>query len=101
MAKLKDGFFDCTGVIDELISGMNNAVKALFNGQFIAYCDSTRLIAQGLSALKKGVGDELAAKDATIERLKAELRECGREIVEVNPCAGIYEDDEGGDIDGK
>ena len=66
---------DNTAMIDRLIADLNTALKALFNGQGIAFCDAVRMIAQGLATLKKGVENDMAEREATIKRLEQEIED--------------------------
>ena len=66
---------DNTAMIDRLIADLNTALKALFNGQGIAFCDAVRMIAQGLASLKKGVENDMAEREATIKRLEQEIED--------------------------
>lgn len=66
---------DNAAMIDRLIADLNTALKALFNGQGIAFCDAVRMIAQGLATLKKGVENDTAEREATIKRLEQEIED--------------------------
>lgn len=75
MDKLDKGLYDNAAMCDKLISDLNSAVKFLFNGQGIAFCDAVRMIAQGLASLKKGVENDMAEREATIKRLEQEIED--------------------------
>ena len=55
------GLLDTEGMFDSLVADLNNALKYLFNGQCVAFCDAMQKIAVKIMALKKGVMDDLAA----------------------------------------
>ena len=75
MDKLDKGLYDHAGMIDRLIADLNSAMKYLFNGQSIAFCDAVRMLAQGLAALKEGVARELADREETIRQLRQEIED--------------------------
>jgi hypothetical protein len=60
---------------DALIADLNTSLRYLFEGQCIAYCDAIQKIAVKIAALKNGLLNELAAKNETIDRLRADQRE--------------------------
>lgn len=64
------GLLDTEEMFDSLIADLNNALKYLFAGQCVAFCDAMQKIAVKIMALKKGVLNDLAAKDKAIEGLK-------------------------------
>ena len=60
---------------DKLISDLNSAMKYLFNGQSIAFCDAVRMIAQGLASLKTGIENDKAGLEDTIRELRQQINE--------------------------
>ena len=70
-------------LINTIIQDLNSAIKCLFNGQYIAFCDTVRSIAQRLALLNDGVKRDLQSRDNTINELKERLRSMGCEVVEV------------------
>jgi len=69
------GLYENAAMCDKLIADLNSAVKALFDGQCIAFCDAVRMIAQGLASLKKGVEADMADRDETIRQLRQEIED--------------------------
>lgn len=63
---------------DKLISDLNSAMKYLFNGQSIAFCDAVRMIAQMLATLKNGIEADEAERDRTIKELQQQIEDMGR-----------------------
>lgn len=75
MDKLDKGLYDNAAMCDKLISDLNTALKALFNGQGIAFCDAVRMIAQGLASLKNGIEADMAERDRTIKELRQQIED--------------------------
>ncbi len=65
-----NGLYDNEGVCDAGILILNNAMKNLASGQYIAFCDGISQAAKILDNLKKGIKDERASYEKTIEELK-------------------------------
>ena len=70
-------------LIDSLIEDLNNGIRNLTGGQYIAWCQMNGQIVQKLINLKKGVEAEIKNREEIIETLKAELRAAGREVVDI------------------
>ena len=70
-------------LINTITQDLNGAIKCLFNGQYIAFCDAIRSIAQRLALLNDGVKRDIQSRDNTINELKERLRSMGCEVVEV------------------
>lgn len=64
------GLYDNEGLCDSLILDCNNAVKVLFSGNYVSFCNVIVQMVQKLSNLKKGIKNDMAGKDETIEELK-------------------------------
>ena len=73
-----NGIMDNEGLIDTLLVDTNNLIKYLINGQNIAFCDLIHSIAVRLNNLKKGIKNDMAAKDEEI----AELRRVNDKLAE-------------------
>ena len=80
-----NGVLENEEMFDSIISDINNSMRCLILGQYIAFCDSMHQTAYKLSLLKKGVTNDLAHKDEVIEDLKNQLRLCGADLKEVTP----------------
>ena len=97
--KLNDGkgLWDNAGLIDSMVLDLNSIMKHLISGQYIAFCDQLRLMAQKLVNLKTGMKNELADRDAQ----RAELRKLNDELaaqvygVPVDPGTANKTDSEG------
>lgn len=64
------GLYDNAGLCDTLIVDCNNLVKQAMTGQYIACCNTVVQMVRKLGNLKKGIQDDIASKDRTIEELK-------------------------------
>ena len=69
-------------LIDSLILDLNNLPKQLFEGQYIQFCSVVSQMGQKLVNLREGIKKDLEGKDRTIEILKQELRDAGREVTD-------------------
>lgn len=69
------GLYDNAAMCDRLIADLNGAVKYLFNGQSIAFCDAVRMTAQGLATLKKSIETDMADRDNTIRELRQQIED--------------------------
>ena len=64
------GLYNNEGLCDSLILDCNNAVKVLFSGNYVSFCNVIVQMVQKLSNLKTGIKNDMAGKDETIEELK-------------------------------
>lgn len=69
-------------LIESLIVDCNTAIQSLTAGQYIAWCNKMVEIYKKLKLLQKGVSDDIGNRNKTIETLKEQLKQCGREIKE-------------------
>lgn len=67
-------------LIDGLIVDCSNAVGAMTQGKYILWCRTMTEMARKLCILKDGVAQAIAAKDKTIEDLKAALKESDNNV---------------------
>lgn len=79
---MANGLMTNTELMDTMLTDLNNGVKALLAGQYIAACDAVTQIAQKLVALRTAVDSDIKSRDQCIEDLKKQLRACGHEVVE-------------------
>ena len=70
-------------LVGSLIQDLNNLVKEQNSGQHIQACTTIVSMAQKLANLYKTIDDDLKNRDETIQSLKDELRECGREVIDI------------------
>ena len=66
------GLYDNEGVCDQGILLCNDAVKNIVSGQYIAFCDGMRQIAQIFSNLKNSIKDDRESLEQKVEDLKRE-----------------------------
>ena len=64
------GLYDNVGMCDSLTNDLNTLVKDIASGQYIQFCVKVTEMTAKLQNLKKGIADDLASKDQTIEELK-------------------------------
>lgn len=64
------GLYDNVGMCDLLTNDLNTLVKDIASGQYIQFCVKVTEMTAKLQNLKKGITDDLASKDHTIEELK-------------------------------
>lgn len=82
---MSNGVMSNTELIDSLILDLNTATKQIVSGNYLAWCQTNVGMVQKLTNLKKGIQNDLASKDQTIEDLKNQLRDVGVEIVDMDP----------------
>ena len=64
------GLYDNEGICDQGILLCNDAVKNIVSGQYIAFCDGMRQIAQIFSNLKNSIKNDRESLEQKIEDLK-------------------------------
>lgn len=69
------GLYDSEGLCDTLIVDMNDLVKLIVSGQYVAFCNRVLMIIQKLANLKKGIKADLDSKDEIINDLKRYIAE--------------------------
>ena len=80
---MANGIYKADELIDSMIIDVNDGLKNLINGQYIVFAGAMNNIASKLLALKKGIADDLAHKNETIEQLKEQLRRSGVELTDI------------------
>ena len=80
-----NGTYTNTELIDSIIVDLNNMIKEEISGQYINACNMVNQIAQKLVSLRSGIDKDIKNRDKTIECLKQELRDAGREIRDYTP----------------
>ena len=78
-----------TELIDSIMEDCNKSVRALVSGQHLLWCALMAGITQKLNHLKNGVESEARNRDETIETLKTELRNAGRNVEDMPPAEFI------------
>ena len=76
------GLFDYKGLIDSLIIDCNNGVKAITSGEYIGWCGLNVQMVQKLTALKKGVTNDMESRETEIRKLREENDEMRQRIIE-------------------
>jgi hypothetical protein len=76
------GLYDNEGLCDTLIKDMNNLLKQLFSGQYLAACNVITQITQKLVNLKKGIKTDTDSLKNNIEDLKKQNAELNRMLSE-------------------
>ena len=71
--ELNDGIMDNEGLIDSLIMDCNNLPKALFDGNYVLFCQHLVYMVQKLANLKKGIKSDMDNREETIATLRADL----------------------------
>lgn len=64
------GLLDNFGLIDSLIVDVNDMVKLICSGQYVAFCQKPVVIVQKLANLRNGIKAEMDDRDAQIADLK-------------------------------
>lgn len=82
---MANGIMTNKELVGSLIQDLNNLVKEQQAGQHIQASVIIVSMAQKLTNLYNTIDDDVKNRDETIDKLKDELRACGREVVEVAP----------------
>ena len=64
------GLLNTEGMIDSMIVECSDMVKTRVSGNYVGFCVKTVDMVQRLTALKKGVADEMESKDEIIRELR-------------------------------
>lgn len=72
-------------LVDSIIVDFNSMLKEQISGQYIGACNMVTQIIQKLLNLKKGIANDLKAKDEKIEILKEHIKNCGGDVVDDLP----------------
>lgn len=64
------GLMDTYGMIDSLIVDVNDMVKLICSGQYVAFCQKPVAIVQKLAALRNGIKAEMDNREAQITDMK-------------------------------
>lgn len=84
---MKNGIYTNQELIGTIINDLNDVLKLQNGGQHIQACAVVTGMAQKLVNLRQTIDDDLKNRDETISTLKARLRACGQEVIEVSPEA--------------
>lgn len=85
---MKNGIYTNQELIGTIINDLNDVLKLQNGGQHIQACAVVTGMAQKLVNLRQTIDDDLKNRDETISTLKARLRECGFEVVEMEANDG-------------
>jgi uncharacterized protein YoxC len=94
------GLYTNSELIETLIVDLNNILRDAINGQFVHACSIITQMSQKLLNLRKTIDDDLKNRNETIEQLKAQLRECGVDVVDMSPEEFTNTTEKGGGNDG-
>lgn len=70
-------------LIDSLIEDVNNSIRQLVSGNYVAWSSLNVQMIQKLGNLKNGVVSDLKNREDTIEALKCQLREAGVDVQDI------------------
>ena len=73
-------------LVDSIIVDLNSMLKEQVSGQYIGACNMVTQITQKLLNLKKGISNDLKAKDEKIEILKGRIKDCGGDVLDDVPA---------------
>lgn len=79
-----NGIMGNVELIEALINACEDAVKALHAGNHILFCKIMYGMVVRLAELKDGVKNDIDSRNQTIETLKEQLRNSGREVVDID-----------------
>lgn len=82
---MANGLYSNTELITSIIGDLNSVLQAQAGGEHLKACAVMTGVVQKLVNLRQHVDDDLKNRDETIDSLKAKLRACGVEIIEVAP----------------
>ncbi len=80
---MKNGIYSNSELIKSLVADLNALVKNELCGEYVMACAIVTGMTQKLMNLQKTIDNDLKNKDEIIETLKARLRACGQEVIEV------------------
>ncbi len=80
---MANGLYTNAELVDSIIVDLNSVIAKALDGQYIQACGTITQIAQKLVNLRTTIDRDLQSRDAHIEDLKAELRACGHEVIDV------------------
>ena len=84
-AKMANGLYTNSELVDTIIVDLNKLIEEAVNGQFIQACRIVTQISEKLLNLRKNIDADLKSKDEVIEDLKAAIRSYDHEIIGLNP----------------
>ena len=67
------GLYDNMGIVDTMIVDMNNLVKYVVSGQYVAFCTTVVSIVQRLSNLKEGIKSDMDSLNEQIIELHKQI----------------------------
>lgn len=74
------GLLDNLGLIDSMIVDVNDMVKLICSGQYVAFCKKPVTIVQKLANLRNGIKAEMDERDAQIDDLKRSVNELTQKL---------------------
>lgn len=77
------GTYTNSELIKSLVADLNALIKNELCGEYVMACAIVTGMTQKLMNLQKTIDNDLKNRDETIESLKAQLRKCGCEVVEI------------------
>lgn len=93
---MANGLYTNTELVDTIINDINTMQKELYGGQYINACATVATIVQKLLNLRKGMQNDLDAKDEKIEILKQHIKTLGGDVSDNLPV-DIMDNQNGGD----
>ena len=84
---MANGLYTNSELVGTLINDLNDFLRLQAGGQHLQACAVVTGMAQKLVNLRASIDNDLKNRDETIETLKAKLRDCGVEVVEVQEYA--------------
>ena len=80
---MANGIYNNSELVKSLIVDMNALIKNEMCGEYVMACAIVTGMAQKLVQLQKNIDNDLKNRDEIIDDLKARLRACGQEVIEV------------------
>lgn len=80
---MANGLMTNTELIDSIIEDVNNSIRQLVSGNYVAWSSLNVHMIQKLGNLKNGVVSDLKNREDTIEALKSQLREAGVDVQDI------------------
>lgn len=80
---MANGIYNNSELVKSLIGDMNALIKNEMCGEYVMACAIVTGMAQKLVKLQQNIDNDLKNRDEIIDDLKARLRACGQEVIEV------------------